>query len=115
MSPKTTDAPKPQAPRAGKDFWPQERQGYSDIRTVAYASAPPAPAPKRRSGLLIQTEERIATLIATGGLLWTVRAASLNLAGVTRIGVYPPGPLEICAIGILVWLHAKWRRAVNLD
>jgi hypothetical protein len=25
------------------------------------------------------------------------------------------GPLEVCAIGILIWLHGKWRRATSVD
>jgi hypothetical protein len=24
-------------------------------------------------------------------------------------------PLEVCAIGILIWLHAKWRRSRNVN
>jgi hypothetical protein len=27
----------------------------------------------------------------------------------------PPGLLEVCAIGILIWLNAKWRRSVNVN
>jgi len=25
-----------------------------------------------------------------------------------------PGPLEVCALGIMVWLHAKWRRSIKV-
>jgi hypothetical protein len=27
--------------------------------------------------------------------------------------IMPPGPVEVCALGILAWLHAKWRRATR--
>jgi len=64
--------------------------------------------------LRIQTEERLGSLIAAGVLMWTVRVGTQDLASIWQLTVLPPGPLEICAIGILVWLHAKWRRSVKL-
>ena len=62
----------------------------------------------------IQTEERLGSLIAAGGLIWAVRQGTQDLATIWKLTVAPPGPLEICAIGILVWLHAKWRRSITL-
>jgi len=64
--------------------------------------------------LRIQTEERLGSLISAGGLIWTVRVGTQDLASLWQLTVLPPGPLGICAIGILVWLHAKWRRSINL-
>ena len=64
--------------------------------------------------LRIQTEERLGSLIAAGGLIWTVRVGTQDLASLWQLTVAPPSPLEICAIGILLWLHAKWRRSVTL-
>jgi hypothetical protein len=31
-----------------------------------------------------------------------------------NFSVTQPGPLEICALGILMWLHAKWRRSLKI-
>jgi hypothetical protein len=59
--------------------------------------------------MAIHSEERIASLIAAAGVIWAVRvtATSMFPAYATALTV---GPMETCAIGILIWLHAKWRR-----
>ncbi|MBZ5510800.1 MAG: hypothetical protein LAN70_06460 [Acidobacteriia bacterium] len=58
----------------------------------------------------IHGEERIGSLIAAAGVIWAVRvtATSMLPAYATELTF---GPLEICALGILMWLHAKWRRS----
>ena len=58
---------------------------------------------------VIGTEEYIAVLIAVASMIWTVELVTNNFAGIARIGLLPPGPAEICAIAMLVWIHAKWR------
>ena len=94
------------------DHWPVEREGYRDDVQVAYA--PVSPANKQaRPRRWIRAEERLGSLIAGGGLIWTAHAVTTHYAGLTRIGILPPGPLEVCAIGILIWLHAKWRKNVR--
>ena len=62
--------------------------------------------------MAIQGEVRIASLIAAVGVIWAVRvtATSMLPAYATELTF---GPLEICALGILMWLHAKWRRTVE--
>ncbi len=61
-------------------------------------------------------EVRIGSLVAAGGLIWAVKVATSNFTGADAFSFarLPRGPLEICAIGILIWLHAKWRRSVEL-
>jgi hypothetical protein len=63
----------------------------------------------------IQTEERIGSLIAAGGVTWAVRVGTQDIGSIWQFTMLPPGPIEVCAIGILVWLHAKWRRSLKLD
>jgi hypothetical protein len=63
----------------------------------------------------IQTEERLGSLIAAGGIIWTARVGTQDLGSIWQFTFLSPGPLEVCAIGILVWLHAKWRRSLKLD
>ena len=63
--------------------------------------------------LRIKTEERLGSLVAAAGIVWTSYAVTKNFAGVLQLPPLPPGPLEIGAVGILVWLHAKWRRSVK--
>jgi len=65
--------------------------------------------------LRISTEERLGVLIAAVGIVWSVRTATQDLSSLTQFGLLNPGPLEICAIGILIWLHAKWRRLTRVN
>jgi hypothetical protein len=63
----------------------------------------------------IHGEESVGSLIAAGGIVWSVQEATKSLAELWQLRLLPPGPLEVCAIGILIWLHAKWRRSVNVN
>jgi len=62
----------------------------------------------------IHLEEQIASLLGAGGLVLTVYTGTQHFTSVQNI-VLPLGPLEICAGGVLLWLHAKWRRAVSMN
>ena len=101
-------------PAAAKtDIWPHEREGYSEVVTPAYA--PAAKVESRRSyPTTAKTEERIGSIVAGIGVILLVRAVTGNLSDVMHLAMLPPGPLETCAIGILIWLHAKWRRATQV-
>ncbi len=96
-----------------RDFWPAEREGYVDNLRPAYARVRVPPSPRRNS--IIRLQERIGSLMAGAGLCWAAWAVTHNLEAVTRAesGFWPLGPLELCATGILIWIHAKWRRARN--
>jgi hypothetical protein len=61
----------------------------------------------------IRMEERVASLIAAGGTIWAVYVATVDYANLWRMSIMPPGPVEVCALGILAWLHAKWRRSIR--
>jgi len=52
----------------------------------------------------IQTEERLGSLIAGAGAIWAAHEGTKGLASIWQFTLLPPGPLEVCAIGILVWL-----------
>ena len=62
--------------------------------------------------MAIQGEVRIASLIAAAGVIWAVRVTVTSMlpAYATELTF---GPLETCALGILIWLHAKWRRTLE--
>ncbi len=62
----------------------------------------------------IQTEERLGSLIAAAGAIWVAHEGTKGLASIWQFTLRPPGPLEVCAIGILVWLNAKWRRSTKV-
>jgi hypothetical protein len=102
-------------PARHADHWPAEREGYHQTKIpVAYA-----PVRVQGGSVLrkrwIRAEERLGSLVAGGGLIWTAHALTTHYEGLTRIGILPPGPLEICAIGVLIWLHAKWRRSTRVE
>lgn len=59
-------------------------------------------------------QERIASLIAAAGMAWGVKVATANFTSVRTFLVPTGGPLELCGLGILFWIYAKWRRAVVL-
>lgn len=101
--------------RAERDLWPAEREGYSGIQSVAYAPVRQSPSLKQRRGLPIEIQERMSTLIVVAGIIAAAHAAISDFSGVLRLDLFPPGPLEICALGALIWLHAKWRRLVRLS
>ena len=91
-----------------RDFWPQEREGYTDNLRPAYAPVRVAPSPRRLHSLRL--EERLGSVIAGGGLCWATWIVVHRMGVMSSTGAWPPGPLETCAIGVLIWIHAKWRR-----
>jgi hypothetical protein len=93
------------------------REGYENVRTpVVYAPVrTPATKPEKKGHLLsVRWEERLASLIAAGGAIWAVYVATTDYDNLWRLQIMPPGPIEVCALGILVWLHAKWRRSTQV-
>lgn len=60
-------------------------------------------------------EERIASLIAAGGLIWAVHLATagVNVNAVDKTPL-PMNAVYVAAIGVVIWLHAKWRRSTNV-
>jgi hypothetical protein len=62
----------------------------------------------------IKNEERLGSLTAAGGIIWGMWVATQNVSTLWNFNVTQPGPLEICALGILMWLHAKWRKSIKI-
>jgi hypothetical protein len=93
------------------DMWPEERPGYDPRVTVAYAAVPVIPSPRPK--VPIWVEEKLCALIAVAGVLWSVQAVTSPISRVANL-MATPGPLERCAISILVWLHSKWRHSIGV-
>ena len=63
--------------------------------------------------------ERLGSLVAGGGITYATYLATkdvpMNELWVTvsahRI-LAETGPMEACALGILIWIYAKWRKQV---
>jgi hypothetical protein len=98
--------------------WDRGREGYLDLpqKPVYAPVAKPANRSRGQEPLIgISTEVRLGSLIAAGGLIWGAYAATVHFAGVVSFELIPSGPREVCALGILIWLHAKWRRGTKVD
>ncbi len=95
-----------------RDLWGQEREGYCEQRPQgAYAPARPVAGISGPSWL--HWEKRFGSLGAGLGILWGVRVAASHPSILDALWE-TPGPLELCAISTLIWLHAKWRRTTRL-
>jgi hypothetical protein len=96
--------------------WDRGREGYI-ASSNKFIPVVAIPKPPKRSGegnlLSIRAEERIASLIAAGGMIWAVYIATVDYANLWRMQIMPPGPVEVWAVGILTWLHAKWRKSLK--
>ena len=65
--------------------------------------------------------ERIGSLTAGAGIIYAVYIATKDMAlddvfasaSIRKI-LTETGPMEACALGILIWVYAKWRKHVDL-
>lgn len=104
-----------------RDFidWDAGREGYVPTPSAgkvyaAYAQTKPAGKQSAKGGFLsIRGEERFGSLIGAAGVIWGVYVATHDYASLWKFDITSPGPLEVCALGILAWLHAKWRRSLK--
>ena len=98
--------------------WDAGREGYLDLpRAPMYApvAKPASKASGQRYPFSISIEERVGSLLAAGGTIWATYVATVDYASLWQMEILPPGPMEVCALGVLTWLHAKWRRSTKVD
>lgn len=95
-----------------RDVWGHEREGYSQHRPqVAYA--PAKPVVDVSASHRLHWEERLGSMGAGLGAIWGAHVSATHPAILDALWE-TPGPLELCAVATLVWLHAKWRRSTRL-
>lgn len=95
-----------------RDAWGHEREGYSpDHRQVAYAPIKSVAGPAAPSWL--HWEERLGSLGGGLGVIWSVHVSATHPRILDTLW-QTNGPLELCAVSSLLWLHAKWRRSTRL-
>ena len=56
-------------------------------------------------------ESRFGCVVSAAGVIWAVREGTLHAS--LSFATLPVGPLEIACLGILIWLHAKYRLSVR--
>ena len=108
----------PRSSQNGYIDWDAGREGYVQSQDkfvpVVPVQKPIKPA-KGKGGLFsVRGEERLGSLIAAGGMVWGIYVATVDYDSLWRMQIMPPGPVEVCALGILCWLHAKWRRSIRV-
>ena len=57
-------------------------------------------------------ETQLGSLIAGGGIVWIAVIALPQISSPAGLTL-PAGPMEVCGLGIMIWLHAKWRGSVR--
>lgn len=96
--------------------WDAGREGYSQNRpagvTVVQRSNRGAVATDSKVAS-IRREERFGSLVTAAGLIWGVYVATHDYTNLLHFDLMKPGPKEVLALGILAWLHAKWRRSLS--
>jgi hypothetical protein len=58
-------------------------------------------------------EARFGCVVSVAGVIWAVREGTLHAS--LSIAALPVGPLEIACLGLLIWVHAKYRASVNMN
>lgn len=99
--------------------WDARREGYVNSQSkfipVVAIPKPARSTPGQRHLASIRREELLASLLAAGGTMWGVYVATVDYNTLWHMRIMPPGPVEVCALGILAWLHAKYRRSTRVD
>ena len=94
----------------------EEREGYLNPARPAYPAIHASPVKsKRESTASSRVEEGIGGFITVAGGAWGVYVVSFQNGNLWDLQLSSPSPLMICALGILIWLHAKWRHSANAD
>jgi len=101
----------PPIPQRQSDPWPDEREGYHQAEAATHATLR-VDGSSRKEGAAIRRAEELGSLIAGGGIIWTTYAFAHHSAEILRFALFPPGPLEVLGVGVLIWLVAKWCRAI---
>ncbi|HTW32623.1 MAG TPA: hypothetical protein VMD76_13160 [Candidatus Sulfotelmatobacter sp.] len=94
-----------------------EREEYVKPPAPAYPAihiAQPIPVEKR-SGFSARLEAGIGGFIFIAGAGWALYQSIVNGASPWQLQYWPPSPVEICVLGLLGWLHAKWRHAERVS
>ena len=61
-----------------------------------------------------RTESFIGSLIAAGAMVYAVHLITKDYTSLAAITLPRGGPMEICALGVVIWLHGKWRSATRV-
>ncbi|MGP0019271.1 MAG: hypothetical protein ACLPHP_11925 [Candidatus Sulfotelmatobacter sp.] len=97
---------------AGREGYVESPNKFLPVVAIPKAVKKKGPAPNNLDS--IRHEEMLGSLVAAAGTIWAVYVATTDYDSLWRMQIMPPGPVEVCALGILGWLHAKWRRSIRV-
>lgn len=97
---------------AGREGYVESPNKFIPVVTIPKTVKKKGPPPNNLDS--IRREEILGSLIAAAGTIWCVYVATVDYDSLWRLQIMPPGPVEVCALGILCWLHAKWRRSIRV-
>jgi hypothetical protein len=61
-----------------------------------------------------RSEAMIGGLIAGGGMIYAAYVITKNFTSLSNVTLPPGGPMEIVALGVVIWLHGKWRSSTRV-
>ena len=61
-----------------------------------------------------RSEAVIGSLIAAGGMAYAVHIITKNFTTWSEVRLPWGGPMEIVALGTVIWLHGKWRSVIRV-
>ena len=99
-------------PNSHHENWLPERTGYEDRRVVAYAPCDTDRIHRFRNWTA--WEAHLGNLVAAVGVIWAAGIFYASNPASLMTVWQTTGPRETIALGLLMWLHAKWQRSTTL-
>jgi len=111
----------PLSPRPNPISPPRQRQGYEiDYGAPRQRVGYNVDGPRGNKGVEFEswwkrpaTEAHLGLITFGGGAIWATKVETIDISNFVHL-LMTPGPLELSAIGLLIWLHAKWRLSVRI-
>ena len=92
---------------------PPERIGYTHGEPAISYAAGDTSGPKLRNYKAVRIEKRLAWLLMAAGGAWAWIESGNHAADAPAL-IANLSPLEVCAAGALLRLHAAWHRATKV-
>jgi hypothetical protein len=92
------------------------REGYTRQTPSAYPAIHNAGLEKlehkrQQQFRSIRREAGLGGLLTFAGGAWAVYLEIYQTGEPLQLNFNPPSPAVVCILGVLIWLHAKWRQA----
>ena len=66
----------------------------------------------RRGWFTSYREQHLGAMLSVCGVAWFANTATQqSMAGISGLIT----PAQVCGLGAVIWLHARWRRSIRVD